>query len=148
VRNAAVTVLDETTWILRGKRDALGIKISACARRADILEHIRSASASRLFCRTPQLIAALHKIRDSYNVNGLGQVALWRRWAITVLPREFQKDHRYARMVEPELTKLGFSRFSESDKFHSGATAAMAAQRVAARIASAKNSRRWFHFLK
>jgi histidinol-phosphate aminotransferase len=31
--------------------------------------------ARRLFCRASELIAALDKIRDSYNVNGLGQIA-------------------------------------------------------------------------
>jgi len=30
----------------------------------------------------PELIAALHKIRDSYNVNGLGQIAAEAHWTI------------------------------------------------------------------
>jgi histidinol-phosphate aminotransferase len=61
------------------------------------------------FIGHPVLIEALHKIRDSYNVNGLGQVA-----AVATLDdlgyyrRNFRRVIAMRERVAAELTRLGF----------------------------------------
>lgn len=57
----------------------------------------------------PILIAALHKIRDSYNVNGLGQVAA--ATTLTDLPyyrANFKRVIATRQRLSDELTQLGF----------------------------------------
>jgi histidinol-phosphate aminotransferase len=57
----------------------------------------------------PELIAALHKIRDSYNVNGLGQIAA--EATLDDLPyyrANFRKIIATREWLSRELTKLGF----------------------------------------
>ena len=61
------------------------------------------------FVGHPELIAALHKIRDSYNVNGLGQVAA--EATLDDLPyyrANFKKIIATREWLARELTKLGF----------------------------------------
>jgi histidinol-phosphate aminotransferase len=61
------------------------------------------------FAGHPELIAALHKIRDSYNVNGLGQIAA--EATLDDLPyyrANFQKIITTRDELSRELTKLGF----------------------------------------
>ena len=61
------------------------------------------------FVGHPELIAALHKIRDSYNVNGLGQIAA--EATLDDLPYyrvNFQKIIATREKLSRELTKLGF----------------------------------------
>lgn len=61
------------------------------------------------FVGHPQLIGALHKIRDSYNVNGLGQAAA--EATLDDLPyyhTNFRKIIATREWLSRELTKLGF----------------------------------------
>ncbi|MGO9585404.1 MAG: histidinol-phosphate transaminase [Limisphaerales bacterium] len=61
------------------------------------------------FVGHPDLIAALHKIRDSYNVNGLGQIAA--EATLGDLPfyrANFKKIIATRESLSRELTKLGF----------------------------------------
>lgn len=61
------------------------------------------------FVGHPKLIAALHKIRDSYNVNGLGQIAAGA--TLDDLPyyrANFKKIVGTREWLSRELTKLGF----------------------------------------
>jgi len=61
------------------------------------------------FVGHPELIAALHKIRDSYNVNGLGQIAA--EATLDDLPyyrANFKKIIATRDQLSRELTKLGF----------------------------------------
>jgi histidinol-phosphate aminotransferase len=61
------------------------------------------------FVGHPILIAALHKIRDSYNVNGLGQIAA--EATLDDLPynrANFKKIIARREWLSRELTKLGF----------------------------------------
>jgi histidinol-phosphate aminotransferase len=64
------------TWISRPKTHSTGAEISARYRVADFSKAY-SLCFQRVgyFVAHPELIAALDKIRDSYNVNGLGQIA-------------------------------------------------------------------------
>ncbi len=61
------------------------------------------------FVGHPELIAALHKIRDSYNVNGLGQIAA--EATLDDLPyyrANFKKITATREKLSRELTQLGF----------------------------------------
>jgi histidinol-phosphate aminotransferase len=61
------------------------------------------------FIGHPELIAALHKIRDSYNVNGLGQVAAEVTLDDLAFYRaNFKKIIATRTWLSRELTKLGF----------------------------------------
>lgn len=61
------------------------------------------------FVGHPELIAALHKIRDSYNVNGLGQIAAEATLDDLAYYRaNFQKLFATRTWLSRELTKLGF----------------------------------------
>ena len=61
------------------------------------------------FVGHPELIAALHKIRDSYNVNGLGQIAAEATLDDLAYYRaNFEKIIATREWLSRELTKLGF----------------------------------------
>jgi histidinol-phosphate aminotransferase len=70
------------------------------------------------FVGHPELISALHKIRDSYNVNGLGQIA-----AVATLDdlkyyqANFRKIIATRGWLSRELTKLGFRVFPSQTNF-------------------------------
>jgi histidinol-phosphate aminotransferase len=93
------------------------------------------------------LIAALHKIRDSYNVNGLGQVA-----AVATLG-----DLRYYRAnfreiiitrewLSRELTKLGFRVFPSQTNFILAQPPRLAAHEWQHELCKCKVLVRWFNF--
>ena len=66
----------------------------------------------------PELIAAIHKIRDSYNVNGLGQVAALA--TLDDLPRyraNFRRIIRTREQLSRELEALGFQVFPSQTNF-------------------------------
>jgi len=71
------------------------------------------------YCVGPaDLIAALHKLRDSYNVNGLGQVAA--EAALEELPyyrRNFARIAETREWLAAELTRLGFHVFPSQTNF-------------------------------
>ena len=61
------------------------------------------------FVGHPELIAALHKIRDSYNVNGLGQIAAEATLDdLSYYRSNFQKIIATREQLSRDLTKLGF----------------------------------------
>src|SRR5207249_2153123 len=65
-----------------------------------------------------ELIAALDKIRDSYNVNGLGQIAAMA--TLDELPyyrKNFQKIVATRRRLSPMLAELGFEVFPSQANF-------------------------------
>src|SRR5258708_28362163 len=70
------------------------------------------------FVGNRELIAALHKIRDSYNVNGLGQIA-----AVATLGdlkyyrANFKKIISTREWLSRELTRLGFRVFPSETNF-------------------------------
>jgi histidinol-phosphate aminotransferase len=97
------------------------------------------------FVGHPELIAALHKIRDSYNVNGLGQIAAeatladlpyyraaWRRIIAT---REW---------LSRELTKLGFRVFLSQANFIFVRTPSFPAEVWLEKLRARKILVRWF----
>ena len=61
------------------------------------------------FVGNPELISALHKIRDSYNVNGLGQIAALATLSdLGYYRSNFKKIIATREMLSRELTCLGF----------------------------------------
>jgi len=61
------------------------------------------------FVGNPELIGALHKIRDSYNVNGLGQIAAEATLKnLEYYRRNFKKIIGTREKLTRELTRLGF----------------------------------------
>jgi len=115
-----VVVLDET-YVDFAEENALAL---ALKHPHVIVARTFSKAYSLCFQRVgyfvghPELIAALHKIRDSYNVNGLGQIAA----AATLddLPyyrANFRKIIATREWLSRELTKLGFRVFPSQTNF-------------------------------
>jgi histidinol-phosphate aminotransferase len=93
------------------------------------------------------LIAALHKIRDSYNVNGLGQVA-----AVTTLNdlpyyrASFKKIVATREWLSRELTKLGFRVFPSQTNFILVQPLRFTAHEWQHKLREQKILVRWFNF--
>jgi histidinol-phosphate aminotransferase len=93
-----------------------------------------------------ELIAALHKIRDSYNVNGLGQVA-----AVATLNdlkyycANFRKIIATREWLSRELTKLGFRVFPSRTNFILVQPLRFTAQQWLHKLRAQKILVRWFN---
>jgi histidinol-phosphate aminotransferase len=93
------------------------------------------------------LIAALHKIRDSYNVNGLGQTA-----AVATLDdlkyyrANFQKIIATREWLSRELTKLGFRVFPSQTNFILVRPPVFPAKDWLQKLRARKILVRWFDF--
>ena len=93
------------------------------------------------------LIAALHKIRDSYNVNGLGQIA-----AVATLGdlkhyrANFKKIIATREWLSRELTKLGFRVFPSRTNFILVRPPRFAAHEWQRKLRGRKILVRWFNF--
>jgi histidinol-phosphate aminotransferase len=70
------------------------------------------------FVGNPELIAALHKIRDSYNVNGLGQIAAEATLeSLAYYRANFRKIIGTRERLTRELKALGFTVFPSQTNF-------------------------------
>jgi histidinol-phosphate aminotransferase len=99
------------------------------------------------FVGHPDLIAALHKIRDSYNVNGLGQVAA--EATLDDLPyyrANFQKIIVTREWLSRELTKLGFRVFPSQANFILAQPPLFFAKDWPEKFRDRKILVRWFNF--
>jgi histidinol-phosphate aminotransferase len=97
------------------------------------------------FVGHPELIGALTKIRDSYNVNGLGQVAaLATLESMSYYRANLRKIVMTREWLERELTKLGFSVFPSATNFLFARPPGMAAERWLAELRARKVLVRWF----
>jgi histidinol-phosphate aminotransferase len=93
------------------------------------------------------LIAALHKIRDSYNVNGLGQIGAVA--ALGDLPyyrANFKKIIATREWLSRELTKLGFRVFPSQTNFILVQPLRFIAEDWLHRLRAQKILVRWFNF--
>jgi histidinol-phosphate aminotransferase len=92
------------------------------------------------------LIAALHKIRDSYNVNGLGQVAAVATLGDLKYYRvNFRKIIATRERLSRELTKLGFRVFPSRTNFILVQPPRHAAREWQRRLRERKILVRWFN---
>jgi histidinol-phosphate aminotransferase len=99
------------------------------------------------FVGHPALIAALHKIRDSYNVNGLGQAAAMA--TLNDLPyyrANFKKIIATREWLGRELTKLGFRVFPSQANFILVQPLRFSAQEWLHKLRAQKILVRWFDF--
>ncbi|HEX3799202.1 MAG TPA: histidinol-phosphate transaminase [Verrucomicrobiae bacterium] len=99
------------------------------------------------FVAHPALIAALDKIRDSYNVNGLGQIA-----AVATLDDleyyrvNFAKIISTRKRLGDELTKLGFSVLPSDTNFILARPPRFAAEAWLEKLRAQKILVRWFKY--
>ncbi len=94
-----------------------------------------------------QLIDALHKIRDSYNVNGLGQIAALE--TLSDLPyyrANFKKVIATRKRLSAELTKLGFSVLPSETNFIFARPPKFPAEQWLAKLRQKKVLVRWFRY--
>jgi histidinol-phosphate aminotransferase len=97
------------------------------------------------FVGHPQLIAALHKIKDSYNVNGLGQVAALA--TLTDLPyyrANFRRILRTRETLARELAALGFQVLPSAANFLFTRPPRFSAREWRARLRDRRILVRWF----
>jgi histidinol-phosphate aminotransferase len=97
------------------------------------------------FVGHPELIGALHKIRDSYNVNGLGQIAA--EATLDDLPyyrANFRKIIATREWLGRELTKLGFRVFPSQTNFMLVKPPRFSAQAWLQKLRDRKVLVRWF----
>jgi histidinol-phosphate aminotransferase len=93
------------------------------------------------------LIAALHKIRDSYNVNGLGQVAAEATLDdLQYYRANFQKIIVTREWLSRELTKLGFRVFPGQANFILAQPPLFSAKDWPEKFRDRKILVRWFNF--
>ena len=119
-RHKGVLLLDEA-YVAFAKEDALSLAL----KYPNVLV-TRTFSKAYSLCSLrvgyavghPELIGALDKIRDSYNVNGLGQVAA--EATLDALPyyrNNFQRIIRSRDQLATELSDLGFAVFPSQANF-------------------------------
>ena len=96
-----------------------------------------------------ELIAALHKIRDSYNVNGLGQIAAETTLGdLKYYRANFKHIIATREWLSRELTKLGFRVFPSQTNFILAQPPRFAAQEWQQQLRQRKILVRWFNFPK
>lgn len=99
------------------------------------------------FVGSPDLIAALHKIRDSYNVNGLGQVgAMATLNDLKYYRTSFKRIVTTREGLSRELTKLGFRVFPSQTNFILVQPLRFTAQEWLDKLRAQKILVRWFNF--
>jgi histidinol-phosphate aminotransferase len=97
------------------------------------------------FVAHPNLIEALDKIRDSYNVNGLGQIAALA--TLDDLPhyhRNFQKVIATRERLSAALRELGFEVFPSSTNFILTRPPKISAEKWLEKLRARKILVRWF----
>ena len=99
------------------------------------------------FVGNPELIAALHKIRDSYNVNGLGQIAAEATLGdLKYYRANFKKIISTREKLGRDLTRLGFRIFPSRTNFILAHPPRFTAQAWQQKLRAEKILVRWFPF--
>lgn len=97
------------------------------------------------FVGHPDLIAALQKIRDSYNVNGLGQIAASATLgALPYYQARFKSIIHTREKLSDQLTRLGFQVFPSQTNFILVRPPVLAARKWLERLRGRKILVRWF----
>ncbi|MEO6181898.1 MAG: histidinol-phosphate transaminase, partial [Verrucomicrobiota bacterium] len=99
------------------------------------------------FVAHPQLIAALDKIRDSYNVNGLGQIAALATLSdLGYYRANFKRIKSTRDQLRRELTGLGFTVLPSQSNFIFSRPPKFPAQSWLEKLRSQKVLVRWFGY--
>jgi histidinol-phosphate aminotransferase len=99
------------------------------------------------FVGSAELIDALHKIRDSYNVNGLGQVAALETLSDLAYYRAgFKKVIATRTRLSAELTKLGFTVLPSQTNFIFAKPPKFPAEEWLGKLRDKKVLVRWFRY--
>jgi histidinol-phosphate aminotransferase len=99
------------------------------------------------FVGQPELIAALEKIRDSYNVNGLGQIAAVATLAeLPYYHANFKKIITTRAQLSRELTALGFQLLPSQTNFILARPPRFSAEAWLAKLRRRKILVRWFKY--
>ncbi len=99
------------------------------------------------FVAHPELIAALDKIRDSYNVNGLGQVAaLATLFDLPYYRANFKRIIATRQRLTDELTQLGFTVAPSQTNFILARPPKFPAQQWLEKLRARKILVRWFKY--
>jgi histidinol-phosphate aminotransferase len=99
------------------------------------------------FVGNTEVIDALHKIRDSYNVNGLGQVAALETLSDLAYYRAgFKKVIATRNRLTKELTKLGFAVLPSQTNFIFAKPPKFAAEQWLGKLREKKVLVRWFRY--
>ena len=97
------------------------------------------------FVGHPEIIDALHKMRDSYNVNGLGQIAAEATLGdLDYYRRNFRKIITTREQLTRELTKLGFRVLPSQTNFILARPPVFAASDWLQKLRDRKVLVRWF----
>jgi histidinol-phosphate aminotransferase len=99
------------------------------------------------FVGHPDLVSALHKIRDSYNVNGLGQIAAEATLGdLDYYRANFKKIIATREKLSRELAQLGFSVFPSQTNFILVQPPRFTAREWQEKLRAQKILVRWFDF--
>jgi histidinol-phosphate aminotransferase len=99
------------------------------------------------FVAHPALVAALDKLRDSYNVNGLGQIAaLATLGDLAYYRRNFQRIIATRERLSDRLRELGFEVFPSSTNFILSRPPGGPAEQWLAKLRDRKILVRWFKY--
>jgi len=99
------------------------------------------------FVGNPELISALHKIRDSYNVNGLGQIAAEATLGdLKYYRANFKKITATREWLSRELTRLGFRVLPSRTNFILAQPPKFEAHEWQQKLRERKILVRWFNF--
>jgi histidinol-phosphate aminotransferase len=99
------------------------------------------------FVAHPEIVAALDKIRDSYNVNGLGQVAaLATLGDLPYYRAGFKKIIATRSRLTEELTKLGFTVLPSQTNFILAKPPQFPAEQWLGKLRDRKVLVRWFKY--
>jgi hypothetical protein len=94
------------------------------------------------FVAHPELIAALDKIRDSYNVNGLGQIAAEATLDdLDYYRKIFRRIIDSRTRLSGQLEELGFDGVSKPDKFYLRSASGIGSAGLAPEVAREENPR-------
>ena len=143
----AVVLVDEAYFHFYGETilDLVGVVPNLVVARTFSKGYSLCYQRVGYFVGPPALVAALDKIRDSYNVNGLGQVAALA--TLEDLPyyrKNFRKIIATRRWLSGQLRALGFLVLPSETNFIFARTPRLAAREWLARWRERKILVRWF----
>jgi len=146
-RHRGLVVLDEA-YVDFAEENALGLALKypqVLVARTFSKAYSLCSQRVGYFIGHPELIAALHKLRDSYNVNGLGQVAALATLAdLPYYRANFRRIKATRAQLTAALTQLDFDVFPSQTNFILARPARFPAREWLEKLRQRKILVRWF----